>query len=364
MNLLIACADYPNLDGGISLNYIRTRNIYYKKLGHNVYVLNFSTNEKYCIDGIDVFGVEEFKKNKAKYDMLICHAPNLRNHYLFLLNYKKEFRNLVFFFHGHEVLKSSKVYSKPYPYLKVNRIKKTLKDLYDEFKLKIWHFYFKKHIDDFHFIFVSNWMYNEFKKWVKLDLPKEKYDITYNSIGELFETIQYDDRNSKEYDFITIRAFLDGSKYSIDIVNLLALKCPEYKFLVVGKGNFFKYNKKAPNIEWINSRLSHNKIIELLNKSRCALMPTRTDAQGLMMCEMASFGIPLITSDIPVCYEVFDTFKNVKFVNNDILDVKKFKRDYESLIEDLPYKKNDKYFAQNTVNYECQLFEKIAIKNI
>ena len=40
-------------------------------------------------------------------------------------------------------------------------------------------------------------------------------------------------------------------------------------------------------------------------------MPTRTDAQGLMMCEMATYGMPVITTDIPVCHEVLDSFENV-----------------------------------------------------
>ena len=46
-------------------------------------------------------------------------------------------------------------------------------------------------------------------------------------------------------------------------------------------------------------------------------MPTRADAQGVMMCEMVSYGIPLITSDIPVCHMVLDNVKNVYFIDND-----------------------------------------------
>ena len=45
-------------------------------------------------------------------------------------------------------------------------------------------------------------------------------------------------------------------------------------------------------------------------------MHTRTDAQGVMMCEMATFGMPLITSDISVCHEVFDGFNGVGFISN------------------------------------------------
>ena len=42
----------------------------------------------------------------------------------------------------------------------------------------------------------------------------------------------------------------------------------------------------------------------------------RADAQGVMACEMATFGIPLITSNIDVCKEVFEGFENVAFIDN------------------------------------------------
>ena len=47
-------------------------------------------------------------------------------------------------------------------------------------------------------------------------------------------------------------------------------------------------------------------------------MPTRTDAQGLMMCEMAAFGIPLITSNIPVCHvpAILKYTRNVYYIGN------------------------------------------------
>ena len=92
---------------------------------------------------------------------------------------------------------------------------------------------------------------------------------------------------------------------------------------MIGKGKFFEYNEKAQNLQWIDKVLNHEEIIDILNNSKCALMPTRTDAQGLMMCEMASFGIPLITSDIPVCHEIFDEFSNVALLNNENIEKNK-----------------------------------------
>lgn len=320
MNILVLATDYPNNNGGVSLAYIHTRNLYYKSMGTQVDVINFSAKENYTIDGINVYPLKWFDNKKAGiYDLLICHAPNLRNHYRFLSRYGGLFLKKVFFFHGHEVLKINSVYPKPYPYVKTNRFKIYLQNRYDDFKLFMWKKYFQKNASSSFTIFVSNWMREEFYKWTKLshDILKNREFITYNSVGEFFETNSWNPYSHKLYDYITIRAYLDGSKYAVDIVNNLAWKNPTKKFLIIGKGAFFNHYEKAPNITWIDLRLNHKEMGEYLDQSRCALMPTRTDAQGVMMCEMHAYGMPLITSDLPVCHEVFDGLKGVEYINND-----------------------------------------------
>ena len=204
-------------------------------------------------------------------------------------------------------------------------------------------------------------MYDEFLKWTKINpsLVGEVSEITYNSVGEYFEKETYDYNCEKEYDFITIRSNLDGSKYAIDIVASLARNYPQYKFCIVGKGEFFKYNDKPQNIELIQRNLSHDEIIGFLNKSKCALMPTRTDAQGLMACEMATYGIPLITSNIPVCHEIFDDFNNVKYIDNDGRDNKKFVTLYDELNSQIPYEKRCNYYRSRTCKEELHLFQSI-----
>lgn len=363
MKLLILATDYPNLEGKKSLNYIHTRNQYYLKENVDITVLNFKAKENYKIDNINVITLKEYIKNQNKYngDILISHAPNLRNHYKFLRRYEKQFKNLVFFFHGHEVLKINKVYSKPYKYMRQNKIKKIFQDIYDDIKLYVWRKYYTRVSYKSYFIFVSKWMYNEFLKWTKIkqEIIENKYSITYNGIGEQFEKLNYDTEKEKKYDFITVRANLDGSKYSIDIVNELAKNNPKSTFLVVGKGKFFDYNKKAENLMWLDKVLNHNEIIELLNDSKCALMPTRTDAQGLMMCEMATFGIPLITSDIPVCHEIFDEFDNVKYISNNNLEKQNIKGKYDSLLKNKIANKKEQYFSKNTCKRELEIFSEI-----
>jgi glycosyltransferase involved in cell wall biosynthesis len=360
MKVLVLVQDYPRLDGTVKLMYVHSRNLFYKDNGIDVEVLNFSSDSCYKIDGIKVITFNDYTDSSKEYDILISHAPNLRNHYRFLKRYGHRFKNYVFFFHGHEVLKINESYSKPYEYVKKSKVKDFIQDIYDEIKLKVWNRYFVSVIDKSNFVFVSQWMLDQFLKWTRIPYEKirHKSSITYNCIGKKFEEYKYDSKTEKIYDFLTVRNNLDGSKYSIDLVNSLAENNPDYKFLLVGKGEFFQHYRKAENLLWLEENLNHTQIVYYLSMSRCALMPTRTDAQGLMMCEMASTGIPLITSDIDVCHEVFEGFSNVGFISNEDYKLE-LKPVLESLQNGLPYKINDRYYNKNTSKIEVDLLNSL-----
>ena len=360
MKLLVLVQNYPNNDGSVALMYVHTRNVQYAKNGIEVTVLNFSATKEYCYQGIRVIPLEKYAKENEEYDLLVLHAPNLRSHYRFLKRYGQRFPGFLFFFHGHEVLRINSVYSKPYPYVRVNGIKRVMQDAYDSLKLWVWRHYLPRIAEKSFFIFVSQWMRDEFLKWTRVpfQLIAHSHAITYNCIGESFEKNSYDDNCPKEYDFLTIRSNLDGSKYSIDIVNDLAKANPQMKFLVIGKGEFFNHYSKAENLVWENRTLNHREIVEAMQRARCALMPTRTDAQGLMMCELASAGMPLITSDIPVCHEVFDEFENVAMICNDQSSTK-LETIIRQLEAGLPYWKNEKYYNRNTSSQEIHIIKKM-----
>ena len=80
------------------------------------------------------------------------------------------------------------------------------------------------------------------------------------------------------------------------------------------------------------------------------------DAQGVMACEMATFGIPLITSDIPVCREVFSDFGNVTYISNEKCDIS-----LEGIYDKISnkFRKNEKYFAKNTCGKEVRLLNEL-----
>lgn len=366
MEILVLATSYPRPDGSVSLQYIHSRNQQYVNQGIDVSVVSFDAKADYILDDVKVYTLQTYnRKLKSKrFDLLIAHAPNLKNHLRFIKKYGDLYDKIVFFFHGHEVLKEAEVYPKPYDYAKKIQLKTMIKTgMYDSIKLLVWRKYFKKNAYKSHFVFVSKWMYHMFLHSVQVnpDLIEDRMSIIYNCIGENFEKYSYDPSIPKTYDFITIRNNLDGSKYSIDIVTKIARLNPQYRFCVVGEGAFYHYNEKPQNVEWINKSLHHNDIINYLNQAKCALIPTRTDSQGVMACEMATFGIPVITSDIDVCTEVFDGFPNVGLISNEASEY-----DIEPLLnrltQGLPYKKNESYFSGNTIMKEVDLFKSI-IKN-
>lgn len=354
--VLVLAADYSHPDGRIMLHYIHTRNLYYMQHDIDVTVINFRAEQRYVLDGIEVLTLEDYRKTPEEYDILVCHAPNIRNHYLFLKRYQQRFKRILFFFHGHEVIRLNS-YPKPYSYVsQSSSLKRLMRNAYDTLKLSLWRKYLPKLAPKSQFVFVSDWMQQEFYRFTRIKpetLCGHCYMI-HNVVGQVFETHSYNGAGPKEYDFITIRSDIDGSTYAVDIVNLLAQSNPNLRFLVVGKGNFFRHVPKAENLTWIEGTLPHGQMLEWLNRSRCALMPTRHDTQGLMSCEFATYGLPLITSDIKVCQEMFDGFTNVALIsNNDTsLDLGNI---VEKLCAGVPYEKNPRFFAENTVLKEIAL---------
>lgn len=365
MNLLILTADYPRLDGTHERMFVHVRDLYYKEHGLNVTVLNFATKEDYEINGIPVISLKTYKEkysnNKVNFNIAVSHASNIRNHYLFLKRFEHNFSKIVFFFHGHEVLYLNKDYPKPYSYMKQNALRSGIfQDMYDKFKIRTWAIFYKKLAPKAEFVFVSNWIKNRFQINTGLsegDLLGHTMIIN-NSIGATFENKSFDFNNEKKYDFITIRSNLDGSKYCVDLVVELAKRNPNKKFLIIGRGLYFNYNEKPDNIEWVGKSLNHEEMFQYLDESKCGLLLTREDTQGVMTCELAAYGMPVITSDIEVCHEFFSSMPNVVMINNDLngIDIVSIS---EQLWNNRPYILDHSYYAGNTIKREVELFKKI-----
>ena len=367
MKILVAVSNYYPTEKIFSTYYERNRNIYYKEQGAEVSVLNFSAKENYIVDNIQTYSLHSIEKKleQDSFDILVCHAANIRNHYILLKKHEKKFKSIVFIFHGQEVVKISQVYPKPYEWNKHMVVLKTIfRNCYDILKINLWRKFHKKLARKSHYVFVSDSLYREFMFFLKIkpSLLNNRYSIIHNGVGHLFEKRYYDYKVEKQFDFITIRSNIDSSVYCLDIIVFLARKYPNNRFLVIGVGKFFDYEKKPENLIHINKHLNHNELMEWIDISKCALMPTRRDTQGVMSCELATYGIPLISSDISVCREILSSFENVKLVSDytkvDLICI------LNNLFSKLPYDKQSRYFAENTSGVEFELFNKLIRKNL
>jgi glycosyltransferase involved in cell wall biosynthesis len=316
---LVLVENYPKEDSPYAMSYVHSRNIEYAKRDIIVDVLSFSTRFDYNYEGINVYASVD---DIGGYDTIISHAPNVKNHIKFLLLKLHKIKSIVFFFHGHEVLNINKYYPKPYHWQKKkSRTIELIQNLYDEFKLMTIKLFLKLNSNKIKIIYVSRWMKEAALECLgDIPISSERQFIVNNPANAVFLEASHCLDKEPEGDFITIRP-LDERKYAVDLVIELAKNNPNYTFDIYGKGSYFKHNEKPNNVRVYDCFIKQNEIPLLLNKYRYSLMPTRLDAQGVMMCEIASFGMPLITSDLDVCKEMLDGFENVLFVENNQFNV-------------------------------------------
>lgn len=225
MRLLILTAFYPIPGKTHERMFVHVRNKYYQNHGADITVLNFAAKECYEVDDIKVITLDKFEEEhiqengKSRYDVAISHSANVRNHYKFLKKHEQEFEHLVFFFHGHESSIFAKDYPKPYSFAPDGKlVKRVFQFSYDVFKLKVWRKFYIKLAPKSEYIFVSESFFKRVLKNLNVtsnDLRNHCHVIN-NSVGEIFESVDYEKDSEKDYDFVSIRSNLDAPKYGVD----------------------------------------------------------------------------------------------------------------------------------------------------
>src|SRR5688572_22054189 len=96
-SLLVLVQGYPSAADRYNLAYVHTRLLLYKQAGLSVRVLNFGTDSSYGFEGIEVLSEADWRRQRPPADILISHAPNLRNHLRFLLGPGQAIARWIFF---------------------------------------------------------------------------------------------------------------------------------------------------------------------------------------------------------------------------------------------------------------------------
>lgn len=366
MKLLVLTKDYPNNEDQQKFAYVHTRCKYYTENGLDITVLSFDSLTPYIFENVNVVNLKIFRNNFSinEFDAIISHAPNWRNHLRFLYIHGKS-KQVFFFIHGHEVLKRSDYYPLPFAKFrsKIFFLERGIVNLYDKIKLKALKNYFTKRLlsQQVKLIFVSNWMKNEFLKNIniKSELIEKNSVIIYNCVAKELLNSSYNYLALDKIKIITIRQF-DNPKYAVDLVLKAAFDNPTFEFHLFGFGKFFNDIKTPKNLKIFNKYFNHQDLPVLLNQYTAAFMPTRLDSQGVMMCEMASYGIPIITSDIPICREMLKGFSNVFFISNNSQKI--LLEDFIQSIDFNSPTNKDKFSFENTVLSEIRYIHRILFQ--
>lgn len=347
---------YPSYESKYQMAFIHPRVKGYLSSGFNVEIISFRANESYTYDGVRILTVSDAEQELKQSDgfILMSHSPNLRHHIPFIRKWDNRISSLILFFHGHESLPLNKYYPKPFKYDKKGLINYWIHRLYDPIKLAELRKFVKKRLEkgNTELIYVSEWFKKEASKCMGIDYTDNIHvHVINNGLNPHIKEGSY--RLSEKYaDFCAIRP-IDRANCAIGTIAHFAKLHPEYSFHVYGKGNYFKYNPQPANLKLINEFISPKDMPDLFNHYSYAIIPTFQDTQGVMMCEMASHGIPTLVSDLPVCHEMLDDYPNVKFLPND-----KFDCEMSEMPASLQYKIN-RFSIEKTIGAEIELLKKL-----
>lgn len=348
---MVLCSGYPTVENPYNCTWAHTRNKYYLDKGIVVDVMVMGGESNYIIDGVKVLSHAYVKENlkNGKYSLVISHSPNLRKHLPFLWRIKS--LPIILFMHGSESMYINKDYPEPYDYMREGYLMRIIRSLYDNLKFIVLRKYILDRKKQVRLVFVSHWMKETFERNVfDTAVHDVQFDIINNSLSDwaLSKTHNFNYLHKKA-DFVTLRR-LDSSKFAIDLVVKHAIANPNYSYHIYGKGKYFLYNEMPSNITLFDRHIKSEDIPDLLDFYPCAIMPTRCDAQGVMVCEMATFGMKVITTDIAVNHEMFNCFENVK-----LLTEKEFSKKLELNIPCDFLENKNRFSFENTLKKELQL---------
>jgi glycosyltransferase involved in cell wall biosynthesis len=336
--------------------FTHARNILYRDAGHEVCVLNFAADKHYTWDGINVLPEQTFDRLKAsEYDVFVFHSPNIRNHLRFMLKLGSAIRCSVLVSHGFEFINWFQQNNRSFDFQRNWKSSLLLKigQVYDFLKLKVWAGYFRKlRKSGPAMVFVSDWLKECAEGCLGLNLNEvlSRVEVISNPVHPIFIQRRFDPLAPKVADFVSIRNF-DDPKYGVDIVVEIARRNPQFTFHLYGEGDYFDFNSAPKNLTVVRRKFKQRELPDLFNQYRAALLPTRWDSQGVLMCEVATFGIPTVVSDIPICKSMVGEFPNVEFFDNE--NPKQLSFQIKPVVpEDLLRK----FGTESTVERELRLF--------
>jgi len=204
-------------------------------------------------------------------------------------------------------------------------------------------------------VFVSDWIRKRSQELIGIEF--NNFVVIPNFVDE--KLFKYSTKSAdKRKNIFFIRRFDNCNKYAIDInvktiIELSKRDCfDDLTFNIYGTGS--EYEKLVAPIKDFNNVYlhprfcTHKEIAEIHKNNGIGFFPTRYDAQGVSMCEAASSGLAIVTSDNDAVREFLP--------DEDIFAETENPAEYADIIERMYY--DVKYFDK--ISIKCH--EKVSTK--
>jgi len=81
------------------------------------------------------------------------------------------------------------------------------------------------------------------------------------------------------------------------------------------KENDIEIPKNLINVEFVFlGQITHNEVLWMFKNIHCMVFPSYIETLGLPLIEAASFGLPILASDLSYAREVLDGYKGVEYI--------------------------------------------------
>jgi glycosyltransferase involved in cell wall biosynthesis len=295
LKIFIVTRDYPSKENQHTYGFVHSRAKIYAKKNQKVFVFVPSDmSHFYTYESIPVFKAPLSWIDEAieKYDpdVIVVHSPTY--HWLEVLG--KIRRPTVTWFHGIDVLiRAFHYYISPFGIRNnMTKMRSITTNTYRNLQMR------RFLLCSTAVVYVSHWMRRMTEHYLMRRHPNSV--VIPNPVDtELFKPLDVN-KSKAPLDAISIRAL--EWKYGLDIA-VRAFSNFEIKLTIIGAGSLETYLKRLAkkcnsNVEFITKGIEHERLPTIYNKYGLFIAPSRTEAQGVAMCEAMACGLPVIATRV------------------------------------------------------------------
>ena len=306
MKILVVSHSYPSEDNKHAFGFVHARVKLYKKYGYTTYVLvplygsSFKEINAYIFEGIKVFRVNvnyiEEIINVVDPDVIAYHFPEPRA----IIRLLSTRGPLVLWFHGADALiRFFHYYYDPFTIKNlINGLISIPNDIKHDLLLRKIIFKYRT----IQMITPSYWMKKMLLRYLMLSRSDiGRIHVIPNPVDtDKFKPIKPCYERQRNVG-ISVRALY--YKYGVDMAIRAMCGLKDVKLILVGDGPLREYLKSISekckaNIEYIYQGIPHEELPRYYNEAGFFLAPSRTEAQGVAMCEALACGTPAIATNV------------------------------------------------------------------